>query len=128
MTDEQAHAIAEAWRAAWNSHDPERVIAHYASDVTYFSPFIEPAGTRPAGELSGRDALREYAVSAFDRFPELHFDTPLQVGAGSSSVCVVYRSVRDLLALETLVVGGDGLIGTALCHYTRWPESEAAPC
>ena len=49
MTDEQAHAIAEAWRAAWNSHDPERVIAHYASDVTYFSPFIErPAPARPA--------------------------------------------------------------------------------
>ena len=128
MTDEQALAIAEAWRSAWNSHDPERVIAHYASDVRYFSPFIEAAGTRPAGELSGRDALREYAVSAFGRFPELHFDAPLQVGAGSSSVCVVYRSVRDLLAMETLLVGGDGLIGTALCHYTRGPDGAAAPC
>ena len=41
---------------------------------------------------------------------------------------MVYRSVRDLLALETLVVGGDGLIGTALCHYTSWPQGEAAPC
>ena len=46
--------------------------------------------------------------------PRVTSAAPLQVGAGSSSVCVVYRSVRDLLALETLVVGGDGLIGTAL--------------
>ena len=42
-------------------------------------------------------------VSAFDRFPELHFDAQLQVGAGSSSVYVVYRSVRDLLALADIM-------------------------
>ena len=58
MTDEQAHAIAEAWRAAWNSHDPERVIAHYASDVTYFSPFIEAARHPP-----GRRVERAWRVA-----------------------------------------------------------------
>jgi hypothetical protein len=38
---------------------------------------------------------------------------------GADSVSLVYRSVDDLTAVETLRLDGDGRVSEALCHYRR---------
>jgi ketosteroid isomerase-like protein len=35
---ETAVAAAAEWLDAWNAHNPERVVAHFADDVVIFSP------------------------------------------------------------------------------------------
>ena len=35
---EWARTLATEWVAAWNSHDLERILAHYAHDVVFSSP------------------------------------------------------------------------------------------
>ncbi len=39
MIDQQwAQAFAEDWIASWNSHDMERILAHYTDDFEMSSP------------------------------------------------------------------------------------------
>jgi nuclear transport factor 2 (NTF2) superfamily protein len=63
------------WGATWESRDPERVIAMYASDATHESGQValiypEAGGTT----LRGIDQIREYFRRALARFTELRFE------------------------------------------------------
>ncbi len=123
MTQAEADAFAQSWMAAWNSHDPDRVAAHYHDDVEYYSPFV--ARIADAGMLRGRAAFRDYAAAAFERYPDVHFGPEIVVATGAGSVTLVYRSVEQLLAVETLVVDEAGLVARALCHYSAVAEIPA---
>ena len=115
-TETEADEFARSWIDAWNSHDVDRIVAHYRDDIEYESPFvarISPGRTR----LSGSAAVREYVAGALERFPDLHFDPPQVVALGADSVALVYQSVNDLTVVETLVLDADGLVVRALCHY-----------
>ena len=115
-TEPEADEYAREWIAAWNSHDVERVAAHYGDTVEYESPFVarlSPGRTR----LTGIDAVRDYIANAFERFPDLHFTGPYLVALGAGSVVIVYRSVAGLVAAETLVLDEDGRVTRAHCHY-----------
>jgi hypothetical protein len=115
MTELEADAFADGWMDAWNSHDAERIAAHYHPDVEYRSPFV--ARLTGGGALLGRDALRDYIAAALAKYPDLHFGPTRYVGAGSDSVSIVYRSVEDLLAIETLVLDRSLLAVRVHCHY-----------
>ena len=116
LTEAAADEFVASWLAAWNAHDTDAIAAHYADDVEYHSPFVAQVGDGP-GHLQGLDAVRTYVASGLERFPDLHFDPPSLVGVGVRSLSMVYRSVNDLLAVETLVLDGDGKVTLALCHY-----------
>ena len=47
LTAGEAHELAHHWVEAWNDHDLERILAHYADDVVFSSPFIQKIGTKP---------------------------------------------------------------------------------
>jgi ketosteroid isomerase-like protein len=125
MTEDQARMLAHEWMQAWNSHDADRVAAHYHPEVEYHSPFV--ARLAGAAPLRGRDAFRDYAAAAFERYPDLHFGPECRVAAGAGSVAIEYRSVDDLLAIETLVLDDEGLVVRAHCHYAREHAAAAAP-
>jgi hypothetical protein len=120
MTETQADAFALEWIEAWNAHDAEAITAHYHPDVEYHSPFVGELAGRSSG-LAGREALEAYVRAALDRFPELELGPILSVAPGAGSVAIVYRSINDLLAVETLVFDDDGLILAAHCHYRADP-------
>ena len=52
LSESEADAFEADWMEAWNDHDLERILGHYADDVEYHSPFIaqlaEPGGSEPA--------------------------------------------------------------------------------
>ena len=116
LTDAAADAFVASWLAAWNAHDVDAITAHYADDVEYHSPFVAQLADGP-GHLKGLDAVRTYVTAALERYPDVHFDPPSLVGVGAHSLSMVYRSVNDLTAVETLVLGPDGKVTLALCHY-----------
>jgi ketosteroid isomerase-like protein len=122
LTADEADAFVAEWMAAWNSHDVERILEHYADDVEYWSPFIsamaEPGGPGTDGRLVGKDQVRAYFAAALGRYPELHFDPPAHVAVGAGSVSFVYTSVNGLTAVETLVfASGSRIVTRAHCHY-----------
>jgi hypothetical protein len=113
--EDWADAFVTSWFQAWNAHDPDAIAAHYHEEVEYHSPFV----ARLTGEaaLVGLPAVRAYVAAALERFPDLHFDPPEVVAVGHGSVSFVYTSVGGLRAVETLVLGEDGLVRRAHCHY-----------
>jgi hypothetical protein len=119
-TEQQADDFVRDWMAAWNAHDADAIAAHYADTVEYHSPFVAQLAGAPF--LSGRDAVRGYIAAALERYPELHFDPPIAVAVGAGSLSIVYRSVNDLLAVETLVFNEHGRVVRAHCHYRATAE------
>jgi ketosteroid isomerase-like protein len=122
MTGDEADAFVADWMTAWNRHDVERILEHYADDVEYFSPFIaalaQPDGPGADGRLVGKDSVRAYFAAALETNSDLHFDPPMHVAAGAGSVSFVYRSVNALTAVETLVFApGSRIVARAHCHY-----------
>lgn len=117
ITNEFADSLAEEWFAAWNAHDVERLLTHYSDNVVFVSPFAVEFAGDASGTVRGKQSLREYWTSALASLPDLHFDPPLAVVAGISSVSFVYTSVRNLRAVETMVFNPDGLISQAYCHF-----------
>jgi hypothetical protein len=110
-----ADAFAHAWISAWNAHDVDAITGHYHHDIEYSSPFV--AQLHGTESLSGRDALREYVAAGLDRYPDLYLGPIVTVAVGVESISIVYWSVNDLLAVETLVLDDDGRIIRAHCHY-----------
>jgi len=54
ITTDEARELARDWIEAWNCRDLERILAHYADDIVFSSPFIAKIGTSPSGAVVGR--------------------------------------------------------------------------
>jgi ketosteroid isomerase-like protein len=111
-----AEEFAAAWIKDWNSHDLERILAHYADEFTMKSPFIARLAGESSGTLRGKEAVRRYWATALARFPDLHFEM-LAVLAGVDSVVIHYKSSAAGLAAEVFRLGPDGLVTDASAHY-----------
>lgn len=116
MTDEQAKTFAKHWLQAWNAHDLEAVLSHYAEDFTMSSPLIAAMGLDPAGTLCGKAAVGAYWHAALERLPDLAFES-IAVLAGASSVVIHYRTSFGKLAAEAFFFAPDGLVERAAAHY-----------
>ncbi len=85
ISDEQAGRFADEWYAAWNSHDLDAILSHYADDVEFVSPFVAALNDDPGGTVHGEDDLRAYFARGLERFPDLRFE-PLELLVGVDSV------------------------------------------
>jgi ketosteroid isomerase-like protein len=41
INPDEGDAFAEDWIAAWNAHDLDRVLSHYADDIVFLSPIAQ---------------------------------------------------------------------------------------
>ncbi len=121
ITPEFARRFADEWIAAWNSHDLERILSHYTEDCEMSSPFIARIMNEPGGTLRGREAVGAYWKRALERMPELQFEL-IDVLAGVESICLYYKSVRGLGAIEWLRFDARGKVRQAMAHYHDLPE------
>jgi len=112
---ELANQFADHWIDAWNSHDLDQILSHYADDFEMTSPVIVGAMNEPGGRLQGKDRIRVYWAGALARYPGLHFEK-LHVLAGVDSVTIIYLGVRGLSA-EVFRFNGEGRVCAAWAHY-----------
>ena len=112
---ERARRFAAEWIDAWNAHDLERVLAHYADDFEMASPVIVQVAGEPSGVLRGKEHVAAYWRKALGLLPELHF-TLERVLVGAESVAIAYRGHRGA-SVETFWFGADGLVTRAAAHY-----------
>jgi hypothetical protein len=99
-----AEAIAAEWIDAWNAHDPERVVAHFADDVVVRSPVAAQLRPDSGGILRGKDAVLSYYRDGLAAISDLHF-TMIDVCTGVEELTIVYRNQRNVVVAETLVIG-----------------------
>lgn len=109
-----AEAFAADWQAAWNSHDLDRILAHYAPEVVFRSR--KALALTGAGEVRGLPALRAYWAAALAAQPDLAFRVT-RVYAGHGMLVIAYRNHRGVEAAETLRFAPDGkVIEASACH------------
>ncbi len=123
ITQAQAERLARGWIDAFNRHDLEAVLAHYADDVEFRSPVaIELLGD-PSGTIRGKDALRSYFERGLARFPILAFEL-VHVLAGVDGLTIVHRGThRDRLGAEIMCLNSQGQIDRVTVHYGRSGEA-----
>ncbi|WP_295121729.1 nuclear transport factor 2 family protein [uncultured Chitinophaga sp.] len=111
-----ANIFAKAWLDAWNSHDLDAIMHHYAENIAFYSPFIKRVNNDPSGCIKNKAELRAYFERALTAYPDLHFEF-YQVLEGVNSVVLYYKSVNNNLAAEMMVLGDDGKVTEVRAHY-----------
>jgi acyl-CoA thioesterase FadM/ketosteroid isomerase-like protein len=122
MSEAAAQRFARTWIDAWNRHDAEAVLAHYAEDAAFLSPKAE----RFAGSsrIEGKPALRAYWQTALAQLSSLRFTLDAAFWSPrSQTLTVLYQAelggAAPARATEIMrfhrgrVVQGEALYGAA---------------
>jgi ketosteroid isomerase-like protein len=115
ISETDARQFAAEWIEAWNAHDLERILAHYADDFCLTSPMIAKLAT-PTGMLQGKTSIRAYWEKALARVPDLKFEL-LDVLIGVDSVTICYKAVFGRRAAEVFRFRADGKVYESYAHY-----------
>ena len=110
-----ARRFAEEWIDAWNAHDLERILSHYADDFEMSSPVIVQVAGEASGRLKGKAAVGAYWAKALAGLPDLHF-TLKNILVSVNSIVLYYEGHRGPSA-EWFEFGADGLVVRAAGHY-----------
>lgn len=96
----QANAFAREWIDAWNAHDLERILAHYAEGCEMRSPFIVERLGVADGRQRGKQALRAYWSLSLAIKPPLRFELR-DVFVGAGALAILYENIaRQRLVIE----------------------------
>jgi len=98
--------FAASWVQAWNDHDLDAVLAHFAEDAVFTSPVAAQVVPESAGVLRGKAAIRAYWSAGLARIPDLHFEV-LAVYTGIDTLVLNYRNHVGGLVCEVLRFDGD---------------------
>lgn len=116
ITKEHAVQFAREWVDAWNAHDLQLILSHYADDFEMSSPFIARVTGVETGTLKGKEAVGDYWAKALQKMPDLRFEL-IDVFTSVQSVCILYKSVMNLRAVEWLHFNSSGKVSKAMAHY-----------
>ena len=116
ISRELAGRFAKDWIDAWNRHDLEAVLSHYAEDFEMSSPYIVKIAGEPSGRLKGKAAVRAYWSAALKRYPDLRFEL-VETLVGAGSVTLYYRGPVGMVA-EVFQFGEGETVVRASAHYT----------
>jgi hypothetical protein len=111
-----ARDFARDWVKAWNDHDLEAILSHYAEDVVFHSPRIRMVTGNDVDAISGKAALRDYWGQALARLRDLYFEVD-QVLPGSDALTILYTNERSQYVAETFIFGADGKVVRSIAAY-----------
>jgi hypothetical protein len=113
-----AETFAAEWIGAWNSHELDRVLLHYADDFQFSSPLIPAVAGESSGILTGHAAVRAYWSKALARRADLHFEL-IAVFVGVTSIVIYYSRHDGRLGAEHFEFDQDGKVARASAHYAE---------
>jgi hypothetical protein len=116
MDNAFADHFATEWIAAWNAHDLDRVLLHYANGFEMSSPYIVALAGEPSGTLSGKPAVGAYWRKALSLFPDLHFDL-VSVLVGANSITLYYKGAHGRNVAEVFHFDAEQKVSRAFAHY-----------
>ncbi|GAA4538527.1 YybH family protein [Amycolatopsis samaneae] len=104
MDHETARKFVDGWVTAWNAHDLDALMNHFADEVTFSSP-VAAQLLGGDGVIRGKAALRAYWAEGLRRIPDLRFEV---VGSylGVRSLVINYRNQKGGLVNEVLLFDG----------------------
>ena len=109
-------AFAARYYGAWNTRNLEAIMALYAEDIEFSSPYITALGFSLDGVIHGKSMLRLYVEKALERAPALTF-APEGLCVGARGHTLIYRNHRGERAAEVHEMDEFGLIVRADATY-----------
>ena len=116
LTEKQAKEFATEWMAAWNAHDLDAIMSHYAADVVLVSPVAAKLLNEPFGAVVGTDSIRAYFARGLEAFPQLKFSL-VDVFWGMSSIVLVYENQRGTRTAEFMEFDNRGRVIRVVANY-----------
>lgn len=117
LTEEKVKAFASHWMQAWNSHDLDEIMSHYASDVTLISPVAAKIFNNSSGMVNGKEALREYFARGLEAYPDIKFEL-VDVLWGLSSVVLYYVNQRGTMTGEFMEFDSNNKVIRVVANYS----------
>jgi hypothetical protein len=121
--DEQTVAsLQQHWQEGWNAGDVDVIMAPFADDVVFSSPYVSRVGgIEGRTTIDGAGALREYVETALTRSPGIHYTIDATY-VGTDAVVLVYTcrypdDRPDKAGADSMRVDADGRIVEWRCHY-----------
>lgn len=105
MDRERAQSFAEEWVTAWNRHDVDSLLEHFAQDAVFTSPVAASIVEGSNGVIRGKGALRAYWNEGVRRIPDLRFEV-VGVYVGIDIVVINFRNQAGNMANEVLRFDG----------------------
>jgi hypothetical protein len=122
MDNTFAEHFANDWIDSWNSHDLQRILAHYVDDFEMSSPKIIQLTNEHSGTLCGKTAVGAYWAKALQLNPDLHLKL-LTILVGVNSVTLYYQGTQGHLAAEVFHFNQEQKVTKAFAHYSILTES-----
>jgi hypothetical protein len=117
LEEKQVRELARHWVEAWNAHDLDAIMAHYAESVVLVSPVaVRLLGNR-SGTVSGKEALRAYFALGLNAYPQLRFDL-LDIMWGLDSVVFYYANQRGSKTGEFMELDATGKVCRVVANYS----------
>jgi ketosteroid isomerase-like protein len=117
LSKTEALQFAHGWVRAWNSHDLDAVMSHYAPEVVLTSPTAAKLLGDPSGTVAGKEAVRSYFARGLEAFPNLTFEL-LDVMWGVSSVVLYYVNQKGTKTGEFMEFDANQKVFRVVANYT----------
>lgn len=118
ITRDSAWEFAHEWLDAWNKHDVDLIMKHYADSIEFCSPVVQKVLGDPKGVVSGVDNLRDYFAKQLKKFSTLHFQL-LDVFTSPQSIVLYYKINRGLLAAEVMILDDHMKVTKVYANYDK---------
>jgi hypothetical protein len=124
LTAEAALRLAQSWIDAWNRHDLDAIMAHYADDARLTSPMVVERLGRADGTIQGQAALRGYFTEGLRLAPALRFEMR-RLLVGVDGLAIMYARESGRFVVDALTLGPDGRVVDARVYHDHrdgWVE------
>ena len=117
LIESEVRQFAHHWVHAWNSHDLDAILSHYAPEVVLTSPAAARLLKDPSGAVSGKEALRSYFKQGLEAYPNLAFEL-LDVMWGLSSVVLYYVNQKGTKTGEFMEFDANQKVIRVVANYS----------
>ena len=110
----KAHALS--WIDAWNRHDLEGILSHYADDVVFQAATVARRWNKPDGILRDKAELRAHFAKGLELVPGLRFKFE-EIFHCPAGYAVLYRRDNGNRVVEVAELDENRLILRARAFY-----------
>jgi ketosteroid isomerase-like protein len=108
--------IVNDWLEAWNSHDLDRIMQHYADDVEFTAQTVVARWGKADGKLKGKAELRGHFSKGLALVPNIHF-TLEEILLAPNGYAVLYRRENGNRVLDAVELDDAGLAVRITAYY-----------
>ncbi len=112
-----AEEFTKEWLESWNTHDLDRIISHYDSDLEFKSPLIVERYSDPTGTITSRERLREYFGIGLSNNPKLKFRL-IDMALGVNGLTLYYKNARGGKTAEYFEFNSQGKVIRSFSCYS----------